>query len=127
MKHNPKVSIRLSSYNHEKYLRASIDSVLNQTYSDFIVYILDDASIDDSWNIIKSYSDPRIRAFRNLTNQHGDFSSFTSKIMIPEYAAVHHSDDKRASDLLGALPVLTIGLATWHRPARSCQPDVVGR
>ena len=65
----PKVSIYLSSFNHAKYLRESIESVLNQTFSDFELFIEDDSSSDDSWSIIQSYNDPRITANRNKINR----------------------------------------------------------
>ena len=44
----PKVSVILSSYNHGKYIAASIESVLNQTFSDFELLIFDDGSSDNS-------------------------------------------------------------------------------
>jgi O-antigen biosynthesis protein len=93
MKNHPKVSIFLTSYNHAKYLRESIDSALHQTFSDFELIILDDASTDDSWAIINSYSDPRIRAFRNKTNRLGDFPELFPQAANGEYLAIHHSDD----------------------------------
>jgi len=88
-----RVSIVLTSYNHEKYIRESIESVLNQTYSDFNLYILDDASTDNSWNIINSYSDPRLHGFRSEINQSFDLRSISPDQIPSEYIAVHHSDD----------------------------------
>ena len=90
-----KVSVILTSYNHEKYIRESIDSVLAQTFQDFELLILDDASSDNSWDIIKSYSDPRIKAFRNEKNQLGTnrFNHAITELSTGEYIAVHHSDD----------------------------------
>lgn len=88
----PRVSVYLSSYNHEKFLRESIDSILTQTYKDFELYIKDDASTDSSWEIITSYSDPRIRAVRNAANQYWGFNSAYPELK-GEYIAVHHSDD----------------------------------
>ena len=38
----PKISVLLSSYNHERYIRRTIESVLNQTYTDFELIIVDD-------------------------------------------------------------------------------------
>lgn len=91
---NKKVSVILTSYNHEKYLRASIDSVLQQTFSDFDLIIWDDGSTDGSWQIIESYSDPRIRAFRSKTNQRGSpIRAVVSTIDTEELIAIHHSDD----------------------------------
>lgn len=97
-----KVSIILSSYNHEKYIREAIDSVLEQTYTDFELLILDDASSDNSWTIIKSYSDPRIKSFRNEINQLGTglFNRAISEIAVGEFIAVHHSDDVWEPDKL---------------------------
>ena len=52
----------MSVYNDEKYLRYAIDSILNQTFSDFEFIICDDCSTDSSLDIIESYlsQDPRI-------------------------------------------------------------------
>ena len=98
----PKVSIILTSYNHEKYLREAIDSVLAQTYPDFELIIWDDASSDSSWSIIKSYSDTRIRAFRNEKNRlsHYGVNKTISEIASGEYIAMHHSDDAWAPEKL---------------------------
>jgi hypothetical protein len=91
----PKVSIILISYNHAKYLRESIDTVLDQTFSDFELFLVDDASTDGSWKIIESYTDPRIRAFRSRTNTGagGDSRKVMSEVAVGEYIAIHHSDD----------------------------------
>lgn len=89
-----KVSVLLTSYNHAKYLRESIESVLNQTYKNFELIIWDDASTDDSWNIISSYTDSRIRAFSNETNQFIEYiRKAISDVAKGEYIAIHHSDD----------------------------------
>lgn len=55
-------------YNGEKYLRESIDSILNQTFQDFEFLIIDDGSSDRSLEIIKSYQDNRIRIIKNAKN-----------------------------------------------------------
>jgi glycosyltransferase involved in cell wall biosynthesis len=52
---NPKVSVIIPVYNGEKYLQETIESVLNQTYQDFEIIIVDDASTDGSPEIIKSF------------------------------------------------------------------------
>ncbi len=66
---SPKVSIVLPTYNGSKYIRQSIDSCLNQTFKDFELIIIDDCSTDNTSEIIKSYTDPRIRYIRNQQNQ----------------------------------------------------------
>ena len=65
---HPSVTVLMSVYNGEKYLRAAIESILNQTYKDFEFLILNDASIDSSSNIILSYNDERIRLINNKEN-----------------------------------------------------------
>jgi len=68
------VSILMTAYNREKFIAASIESILHQDFSDFEFIIVDDASQDATWDIIKDYSrrDNRILAYRNVLNQ-GDY------------------------------------------------------
>lgn len=94
MSHPSKISVILTSYNHEKYLHEAVESVLNQTFADFDFIIWDDGSSDGSWDIIKKYSDPRIRSFINATEQRGSpIRSALSKIAARDYIAIQHSDD----------------------------------
>jgi len=67
-KERPKVTVLMSVYNGAKYIREAIDSILNQTFKDFEFLIIDDGSTDSSAEIIRSYSDPRIRLIRNEKN-----------------------------------------------------------
>jgi len=57
----PGVSVVLPVYNGAEHLRESIDSMLQQTFADFELVIVDDASSDASLEIAHSYDDPRIR------------------------------------------------------------------
>lgn len=63
-----KLAVLMPTYNCAKYLNESIDSILNQTYSDFDFYIYDDNSSDNTEDIIKSYSDSRIFYRKNDDN-----------------------------------------------------------
>jgi glycosyltransferase involved in cell wall biosynthesis len=90
----PKVSVILTSFNHVKYIRDAIDSTINQTFTDFDLIIVDDASTDDSWSIIQNYLDPRIRAYCNEVNEGGYLiNKALSQGNAAEYIAIHHSDD----------------------------------
>lgn len=64
------VSVIMPVFNAEKYLRQSIESILNQDLIDFEFIILNDGSNDQSKGIIKSYQDPRIKYLENEQN-HG--------------------------------------------------------
>lgn len=90
-----KVSIILTSYNHDKYIRDAINSVVNQTYSDWELIIWDDASIDASCDIIANYKDVRLKIFKNETNQGPVFGINKAILEVSQskYIAIHHSDD----------------------------------
>lgn len=63
-----KVSVVMPVYNGEKYLRQAIDSILNQSFSDFEFIIINDCSTDATEQIIKSYDDKRIVYVKNDNN-----------------------------------------------------------
>ncbi len=92
----PKVSVILTSFNHAKFLRDSIDSVLSQTFKEFELIIWDDASTDESWSIISGYKDSRILAFRNETQTGSEMWGMNraiAEVAQAEFIAIHHSDD----------------------------------
>lgn len=64
----PVVSILMPVLNAQKYLRPAIESILNQSFTNFEFFIIDDGSTDQSAQIAKSYKDPRIRFLRNSQN-----------------------------------------------------------
>jgi glycosyltransferase involved in cell wall biosynthesis len=66
----PKISVLMAAYNAEKYIAEAIESILNQTFKDFELIIVDDCSTDGTRAIIQKYAiqDDRIRAFRNEKN-----------------------------------------------------------
>ncbi len=64
----PKITVLMPVYNGEKYLRESVDSILNQTFTDFELLIINDGSTDSSMEILNSYSDSRIRIVTNEVN-----------------------------------------------------------
>ncbi len=65
----PRVTIVMAVYNAAPFLREAIASVLAQTFRDFELIVVDDASTDDSLAILKSLDDPRIRILTHPTNQ----------------------------------------------------------
>lgn len=83
MKMHPKISAIIPNYNHDKYLFQRINSVLRQTYPFIDVLILDDASTDNSKEIIEkfctNYPD-RVRAIYNNENSESIFSQWQKGI-----------------------------------------------
>lgn len=91
----PKVSIILTSYNHAKFIGKSIESILNQTFTDFELYIVDDCSTDNSWKIINKYKkkDKRIITIRHSQNLGRMIEPKLIGKMKGEYIAIAHCDD----------------------------------
>lgn len=96
-----KISVLMSVYNAEKYLSASIDSILNQTYEDFEFIIINDCSSDHSMQILRSYQskDRRIVILDNAQNI-GLTKSLNKGLTIArgEYIARMDADDISAQD-----------------------------
>jgi succinoglycan biosynthesis protein ExoO len=65
---NPEISIIIPTYNTEDYLPQALESVLEQTFTNFEIIVVDDASTDATFEIAKSYQDLRIRVLRNHQN-----------------------------------------------------------
>ncbi len=66
----PELSVLMSTYNSKKYVKDSIESVLNQTYSDFEFIIVNDGSTDNTEKVIRTYQDSRIKLY-NLNENIG--------------------------------------------------------
>ena len=65
---SPTFSVIMTSFNYAQYVGVAIESVLAQTFEDWELLVVDDCSTDDSWNVITSFTDPRIKAFRQVVN-----------------------------------------------------------
>ena len=63
-----KLAVLLPTYNAELYLNESIDSILNQTFSDFDLYVYDDCSSDNTEKLISKYNDNRLFYIKNTEN-----------------------------------------------------------
>ncbi len=64
----PKVSVVMSVFNGARYLREAIDSVLQQTFTDFEFIVIDDASSDGTPQLIEQFRDPRLISIRHEAN-----------------------------------------------------------
>ncbi|WP_110691999.1 glycosyltransferase [Salinicola halophyticus] len=91
-----KVSVLMPVYNAEEHLRVSLESLLNQTYSNLEVVAVDDCSSDGSWEMLKSYAatDSRLKIYKNEKN----LSAYPTRnralsLATGEVITVHDSDD----------------------------------
>jgi glycosyltransferase involved in cell wall biosynthesis len=90
---SPLVTAIVPVFNGEKYLRASLDSIVNQTYPHVEILVMDDASTDATSEIIASYG-ARVRHVRQESNQ-GIYGNANDGITLAKgkYIAVYHADD----------------------------------
>jgi glycosyltransferase involved in cell wall biosynthesis len=65
----PRLTILMPAFNAAFYITEAIESLLNQTFRDFELWIIDDASADETLSIVKSFQDPRIKILTNEANQ----------------------------------------------------------
>jgi len=97
----PLISICMPNYNYEKFIKEAIESILAQTYTDFELIIVDDASTDNSVEIIKSIKDPRIKLYQNESNIFM-FPTINKAIRLAkgEIVTIIHSDDMYKKNFL---------------------------
>ncbi|MBD0302712.1 MAG: glycosyltransferase [Tolypothrix sp. T3-bin4] len=84
----PIISVVIPAYNSEKTIRDTIESVLQQSFKDFELIVIDDGSQDSTYQVVSSFSDPRVRVFsypnagvsasrnRGITKANGEFLAF---------------------------------------------------
>src|SRR5579871_2477295 len=106
----PKVTVVIPNYNYARFLPQRIESVLNQSYRDFEVLYLDDASTDESAKSFARYAaDPRIRSILNTENSGGPFPQWNRGVReaTTEYVWIAEADDYADERLLERLvPIL---------------------
>ncbi len=86
-------SIIIPTFNREKLITRSITSILNQTFSDFEIIIVDDGSTDNTRAVIESLKDDRIKYFRTENFGVAHARNFGSKNAIGQYVGFLDSDD----------------------------------
>lgn len=96
---NSLLSVIITSYNRKNTIRRCIDSVLKQSYKNIEIIIIDDNSKDETFEIIKSYDDKRIRSFRNNTNLGVAKNKYLgTKLISGQYFLFLDSDDYYIDD-----------------------------
>lgn len=97
----PRVSLCIPQYNRCDMLRVVIQDLLAQTYSDFELLICDDASTDQTPEIVSEFQDTRIRYVRNPSNL-GLYPNFNRCVELAkgEYIAIYHNHDRYSPDIV---------------------------
>ncbi|MDR1879055.1 MAG: glycosyltransferase, partial [Bacteroidales bacterium] len=103
----PEVSVIVPNYNHASYLVQRIESILNQTFQDFELLILDDCSTDNSKDIIEQYRNhPKVKVIvYNEENSGSTFRQWNKGIDMAQgkYIWIAESDDVAETNLLETL------------------------
>lgn len=90
-----KVSVIIPTHNRAKFLDSAVTSVLNQTFQDFEIIIVDDASTDDTPQVVRQFKDERIKYIRHEANQGGSSTRNTGIANSSgEYIAFLDDDDE---------------------------------
>jgi glycosyltransferase involved in cell wall biosynthesis len=99
----PKISVIIPTHNRAEFLRCAITSVLSQTLQDFEVIVVDDASVDNTQEVVRSFGDDRIRYLRHhVTTNKGAASARNTGVLHAngDYIAFLDDDDEWLPDKL---------------------------
>ena len=97
----PTVSVITATYNHAHVLARSIQSVLNQTYEDFELIIVDDGSTDDTEKIVKNLSNEKVKYIKHQKNQGAAVArNIGIRLAKGDYIAILDADDEWMPEIL---------------------------
>ena len=110
----PLVSVLMPAYNHASYVRAAVESVLRQTHGNLELIVIDDASSDETWSVLQSFEDDRLRLSRHDANQGAHTTlNATLEMARGEYIAIINSDDVFATNRIERM--LEVAIASGER------------
>lgn len=123
--HSPLVSVIVPNYNHAPYLEERLRSIFAQTFTDYEVILLDDASTDGSQEILRQFIAHRnVRESFNLVNSGSPFAQWNRGISMAlgEYVWIAESDDTADPSFLAELvplletqPTVGVAMSRSHR------------
>lgn len=90
----PLVCVCIPTYNAEKTIAATLTSILDQTYQNLVIQVVDNNSTDDTIAVVEGFANDRITVHRNLVNVGGE-GNFNRCIALAKgkYTAIYHADD----------------------------------
>lgn len=98
--HDLKFSVIIPTYNRAHLIKKTLESLLNQTYDNFEILVIDDGSTDDTGDIVKAIRDPRIFYYKKINAERGAARNFGAQKATGEYVNFFDSDDIAYSDHL---------------------------
>ncbi len=106
MKSNPKFSVVIPLYNKQKSIKDTVTSVLNQTYTDFELLVIDDGSTDDSVKTLSEIKDERLHVISKTNGGVSDARNFGIKSANFDYIFFLDADDYITPDCLSVFAAL---------------------
>jgi glycosyltransferase involved in cell wall biosynthesis len=90
----PAVSVVMAAYNHQSFVATAVTSVLDQTFGDLELIVVDDGSSDSTPDVVASIKDPRIKLIRLPTNRAAHPRNLALTHARGRYVAFQNSDDE---------------------------------
>jgi glycosyltransferase involved in cell wall biosynthesis len=103
----PLISVIIPAYNHEKFIGAAVDSVLQQTVSDLELIVVDDGSTDNTGGIVKGYTDDRLSYYYQENRDAYNTINRGLSLAKGRYIAILNSDDVFAVNRLEKLLLMS--------------------
>jgi glycosyltransferase involved in cell wall biosynthesis len=101
IRNQPLVSVCIPTYNAEKTVVDTVQSILNQTYQNLEIIVVDNASTDNTLAILQQFKDQRIKIYTNSKNIGGERNwSRCIGLTSGEYIAIFHADDLYKPDMV---------------------------
>ena len=104
----PLISVLMPCYNAAPYVRAAVESVLNQTWADLELIVVDDGSTDDSYDVLASIADPRLTVARQNNRGQCSAANYAYRLCRGELIKFFDADDVLSTDHL-SLQVARLG------------------
>lgn len=91
---NVSISVVMPAYNEELWISESIQSILNQTFEDFELIVVDDGSTDNTFKIATSFNDPRVKVYRQENMGPATARNKALNLAKGKYIALQDADDR---------------------------------